>query len=86
MKLKKLLTFSVMALAVAMTASSAPFSNYRIYLNPGHGGHDSDDRPTPQPLNTPMFYESDGNLTRGLYMRDMFKLYGATVGITRTQN
>ena len=86
MKLKKLLSFAVIAVSVAMTASAAPFSNYRVYLNPGHGGHDSDDRPTPQPLNTPMFYESDGNLTRGLYMRDMFKLYGATVGITRTQN
>ena len=86
MKLKKLFSFAVIAVSVAMTANAAVLSNYRIYLNPGHGGHESNDRPTALPLSTPMFYESDGNLTRGLYMRDMFKLYGATVGITRTLN
>ena len=86
MKLKKLFTFAVMAASVAMFASAAPFSGYKLMLNPGHGGHDSDDRPTALPLNTPMFYESDGNLTRALYMRDLYALYGGSYSITRTHN
>ena len=75
-----------MAIAVAMTASSAIFSNYRVFLNPGHGGHESNDRQIFVPLGTPDFWESDGNLTRGFYMRDLLALYGATVGTTRTHN
>ncbi|MBQ7212577.1 MAG: N-acetylmuramoyl-L-alanine amidase, partial [Muribaculaceae bacterium] len=86
MKLKKLFTFAVMAASVAMFASAAPFSGYKLMLNPGHGGHDSDDRPTALPLNTTMFYESDGNLTRALYMRDLYALYGGSYSITRTHN
>ena len=86
MKLKKLFTSAVIAASAAMMVNAAPFSNYRVFLNPGHGGHDSDDRQIFLPLGVADFWESEGNLTRGLYMRDLLALYGATVGITRTHN
>ena len=58
----------------------------RFYLNPGHGGHDSDDRPTPLPLGVVIFYESDGNLDRGLSLRSILQGMGHTVGMSRTTN
>ena len=65
-------------------------SNYnksgKYYVNPGHGGFDSDDRPTAMPLIGEYFYESEGNLDRGLHMRKFFTSNGGTVKISRTTN
>ncbi len=65
-------------------------SNYnkggKFYVNPGHGGFDSDDRPTPMPLIGEYFYESEGNLDRGLHMQQWLIKNGATVKMSRTVN
>ena len=58
----------------------------KVLINPGHGGHDSDDRGITMPLGVPMFWESEGNLTRGLYLRDFMTEMGVAYNITRTQN
>ncbi|MBQ7211716.1 MAG: N-acetylmuramoyl-L-alanine amidase [Muribaculaceae bacterium] len=72
---------------VASTAAALSFSGKKWYINPGHGGHDSDDRPTTLPMGlTPIFYESDGNLTRGLYVQSLFKAYGGSTKMSRTTN
>ena len=47
----------------------------RVFLNPGHGGHDSDDRPCPF-YNEGMqarveYYESDSNLKGAMAMKDI---------------
>lgn len=87
---KKMRKWGTCALMVAMSAtvtvSAADFAGKKYYVNPGHGGHDSDDRPTPLPLNVEMFYESDGNLTRGLFLRDMLEANGANVKMSRVTN
>ena len=58
----------------------------KVLINPGHGGHDSDDRGISMPLSVPMFWESEGNLTRGLYLRDFMTEMGVSYYITRTGN
>ena len=58
------------------------FNGVKIYINPGHGGHDSDDRYIPQTG----FWESEGNLSKGLYLRDYLTSMGANVRMSRTTN
>jgi len=50
-------------------------------VNPGHGGHDSDDRGQPNG-----FWESEGNLTKGLWLRDLLESRGCEVIMSRVLN
>ncbi len=64
-------------------ASAQNFNGARIYINPGHGGHDpNNDRYIPQTG----FWESEGNLTKGLRLRDYLVSMGANVKMSRTTN
>jgi hypothetical protein len=71
-------------------AQRTDLSGIKIYINPGHGGYDSDDRnleTIPFPLgNQQGFYESSANLTKGLELERLLKQSGATVVMSRTQN
>ena len=58
------------------------FNGVKIYINPGHGGHDSDDRHIVETG----FWESEGNLTKGLRLRDYLVHMGANVRMSRTTN
>ncbi len=58
------------------------FNDLRIYINPGHGGHDSNDRFIPETG----FWESEGNLSKGLYLRDLLLSYNANVRMSRVTN
>lgn len=89
--MKKILTLACAALfactaATTATAADVSFSGKKFYVNPGHGGHDSDDRPTALPLGVAMFYESDGTLDRGKHLRDFLQAYKASVKMSRTTN
>lgn len=77
----KKLYISILALCICAITNAANF-----YINPGHGGHDSDDRPTAMPLGVEMFYESDGNLDRGFHLRDFLQGLGCGVKMSRTTN
>ncbi len=72
-------------LAVLMTATSysqsPDFSGLKVMINPGHGGHDSDDRGMPNG-----FWESEGNLTKGLWLRDLLEDRGCEVIMSRVLN
>ncbi|MBN2281808.1 MAG: N-acetylmuramoyl-L-alanine amidase [Candidatus Marinimicrobia bacterium] len=57
-------------------------TGYKFCINPGHGGHDSDDRY----IAATGFWESEGNLTKGLKLRDILEAHGAEIIMTRTQN
>ncbi|MDZ7797231.1 MAG: N-acetylmuramoyl-L-alanine amidase [Candidatus Marinimicrobia bacterium] len=46
---------------------------YKICVNAGHGGHDSNDRP---PVTPAGFWESEGNLTKALVLETLFNEYG----------
>jgi hypothetical protein len=60
-----------------LQAQLPDFTGYKIFINPGHGGHDSDDRH----MIATDFWESDGNLEKGLYLN-----MKATVFMSRTTN
>ncbi|GEM_PF-280697 len=76
----KLLTVGLLLLG--SHAFTQDFTGIKIYINPGHGGHDSDDRY----IAATGYWESEGNLTKGLYLRDLLERLGATVIMSRTQN
>ena len=65
-------------------------SNYnksgKYYLNAGHGGFDSNDRPTPMPLIGEYFYESEGNLDRTKHLQQWIIKNGGQVKMQRTTN
>ena len=66
-------------------------SNYnrsgKYYLNPGHGGFDSNDRPTPMPLlGGEYLYESETNLDRGFHLRKFIQYNGGQVKFSREAN
>lgn len=55
----------------------------KVCVNPGHGGHDpANDRF----IQATGFWESDGNVDKGLYLRDILKAWGCEVIMTRTTN
>lgn len=75
------LLFSLFVLGTSLVTAQS-LAGKKLYINPGHGGHDSDDRH----IIETEFWESEGNLTKGLYVRDMLKALGATVFMSRTLN
>ncbi len=74
----------ILLLFVAVSFLAAQdFTGIKIYINPGHGGHDpANDRYIPETG----YWESEGNLTKGLYLRDLLQQLNATVYMSRTQN
>ena len=70
---------------------SQDLTGVKIFINPGHGGWDSDDRGIPTPLYPTVgpnvgFWESQSNLDKGLMLRDMLMEAGCDVQMSRTQN
>ncbi len=71
-----------MSVVLSLSIAQAPdFSNIKVMINPGHGGHDSDDRGMPNG-----FWESEGNLTKGLWLRDLLEARGCEVVMSRVLN
>ena len=62
----------------------------RVFINPGHGGHDSDDRHVPTWVigaqDTLHYYESNSNLTKGLALEEILTNKGYEVAISRRTN
>ncbi|MEW5844433.1 MAG: Ig-like domain-containing protein [Bacteroidota bacterium] len=68
-----------------VTLFGQSLAGYKICINPGHGGHDSNDREIILDDGI-VFWESDGNLAKGLYLKTMLENLGATVVMTRVTN
>ena len=70
--------------------SAQNLSGVKIYINPGHGGFDADDRNVPiAPYasgDKNGFWESQSNLDKGFALRTMLQTAGATVSMSRTAN
>lgn len=62
----------------------------RVFVNPGHGGHDNNDRPTPyycySTADTMAYYESDSNFKKGISLKQILESKGYEVQISRTSN
>lgn len=72
----------IMILLIASSLMAQDFTGIRIYINPGHGGHDSDDRFIPETG----FWESESNLSKGLELREILLGMNATIKMSRTTN
>ncbi|MDR3226586.1 MAG: N-acetylmuramoyl-L-alanine amidase, partial [Prevotellaceae bacterium] len=86
-----LLLFLFVSFAGTIIAQT-DLTGIKIYVNPGHGGYDSDDRSVatiPFPTewqNSDGFWESKSNLMKGLYLRDLLLAANATVMMSRITN
>ncbi len=73
-----------------LAAGAQSMTGVKIYVNPGHGGYDSDDRNMPVPPyalgDTAGFWESKSNLAKGLHLRSLLEAEGARVIMSRVQN
>lgn len=82
---------AILMMALVVFSVSAVSNKSKIYINPGHGGHDSDDRPVDLPTalgytTSDRFYESDGTLTRGKFLQTFLTDMGYSVKMSRTTN
>lgn len=77
-----LLPAVMILLPVLLNGQTSDFSGIKIFINPGHGGHDGDDRH----MIATDFWESEGNLTKGLFLRDLLEARNATVYMSRITN
>jgi len=79
----KLYLISILIIIFSLNILNAQnLDSARIYINPGHGGHDSNDRYIAETG----FWESEGNLTKGLKLRDLLQNNNALVEMSRTLN
>ena len=89
MKMKRK-TLTALSLAVALGVGATDMKDLKIYVNPGHGGHDSDDRNVVVPPfksgDADGYWESNSNLDKGLALRDLLESLGANVMMSRTTN
>lgn len=88
--MKRQIATSLAAGLIALGGYAAQPSDYLIFLNPGHGGHDSDDRNVviaPYKQGDPEgYWESNSNLTKALWLRTMLEAKGYKVMMSRTTN
>jgi N-acetylmuramoyl-L-alanine amidase len=80
----------LLSLFIFNKANGQSLSGLKIYINPGHGGYDSDDRNVVvAPFaagDTAGFWESKSNLVKGLYLRKLLESAGAQVIMSRVEN
>ena len=88
--MKKNILSTIIAAACTMGAFAVESNGITVYINPGHGGHDSDDRNVViepyAPGDPEGYWESNSNLEKGLALRDILEAKGYKVVMSRTTN
>lgn len=88
----KRIALLIVSILTIFTAQAIDLTGVKIYINPGHGGYDSNDRsiwtiPVPEVWTSPDgYWESKSNLVKGLALKELLEAAGATVIISRTDN
>ncbi len=88
---------TIFAAAICIAAASCPVGagastavKPRVFINPGHGGHDSDDRPdhyyNPGVNDTVHYYESNSNQSKGNAIVKILADKGYETATTRVDN
>ncbi len=79
----------IMVAAVASSLTSAQDKPH-VYINPGHGGHDSDDRNVVifpfAAGDTAGYWESNSNLKKGFALNNCLRAKGYTTSMSRVSN
>lgn len=87
---KKFFISALLLPAMALTGSARDAKGLTVYINPGHGGHESNDRNVviaPYEQGDPNgYWESNSNLVKGLALRDMLEAKGYKVVMSRVTN
>lgn len=87
--MKKILS-SIFAMLIAVSAIAVDPREITIYINPGHGGYDSDDRVQYiypfESGDTATFAESKSNLGKGFRLRELLWEQGYNVVMSRVRN
>lgn len=93
--MKRILLTSFIALALCIGASAKSADQLRVYINPGHGGWTSEDRPctlvghndyTTYGTDTLNFFESNTNLEKGFGVLEKLISYGLKFDRTLNQS
>jgi N-acetylmuramoyl-L-alanine amidase len=87
----KKIIYLVLVLLTSVAVHAEDLTGIKIYVNPGHGGHDpANDRnivTIPFEAGDPNgYWESNSNLVKGLTLCDLLETAGATVVTSRTLN
>lgn len=86
-KLLFLLTLAIMGVGVVNAVNP---KDVKVYINPGHGGYDSDDRPLQiYPYasgDTAGYWESTSNLYKGLHLKYILDSLGFQTKMSRVKN
>jgi len=72
----------IIGILLANTAFSQDLSGVKICIDPGHGGHESDDRY----ISATGFWESESNLSKAFYLEELLTSARSTVILTRRGN
>ncbi|MDE7152995.1 MAG: carboxypeptidase regulatory-like domain-containing protein, partial [Muribaculaceae bacterium] len=88
--MKKLIIILMALISVSFAADAKKMKDLKIYINPGHGGYDSNDRPIqiyPFASNDSNgYWESKSNLYKGLHMYYILDSLGAKPYLSRIKN
>lgn len=88
--MKKNILKTALMLLAAVGGPAALAQTPHVYINPGHGGHDSDDRNVPCPPfaagDTAGFWESNASLKKGFALQEMLRKKGYKTSISRITN
>ena len=86
----KLLVTAIMMAGAVCAGTAKDATGLKVYINPGHGGHESNDRNVviaPYTQGDPNgYWESNSNLSKGLQLRDMLEAKGYKVEMSRVTN
>lgn len=75
----KRLALLIVSILTIFTAQAIDLTGVKIYINPGHGGYDSNDRsiwtiPVPEVWTSPDgYWESKSNLVKGLALKELLE-------------
>lgn len=88
--MRKIFTLCFLLAGFVSVTAQQDLAGLKIFINPGHGGYDADDRNVviaPFKQGDPKgFWESVANLDKGFYLRDYLQAQGATVYMSRVTN
>ncbi|MDY6293160.1 MAG: N-acetylmuramoyl-L-alanine amidase [Bacteroidales bacterium] len=83
-------TLAIMIVAATATTLASGQTKPHVYINPGHGGHDSDDRNVviyPYAAgDTAGYWESNSNLKKGFALNNCLRAKGYTTSMSRVSN
>ena len=86
----KIFATAVMMAGAILSGTARDAKGLKVYINPGHGGHESNDRNVviePYAQGDPNgYWESNSNLSKGLQLRDMLEAKGYAVEMSRVTN